>query len=56
MYQIVIYIPYHKPRRVAPTQEFNITLANAESSPGVLLNINGTLIPVLEYQKKWMSL
>ncbi len=38
--------------RLLPTQEFIITVANAESSPGVLLEINGTTISVVDYQKK----
>ncbi len=40
------------PANVRPTQEFIITVANAENSQGTLLNINGTLISVVEYQKK----
>lgn len=38
--------------RISPTQEFLITVANAESSPGVLLDINGVTISVVDYQKK----
>ena len=38
--------------RISPTQEFLITVANAESSPGVLLEINGVTISGVDYQKK----
>lgn len=38
--------------RISPTQEFVITVANAENSKGVILNINGTRISSVDYQNK----